>query len=453
MGAAVSEADVAKAPDQPWPPRRQAWWAVTVFSLALGVQFLDRGVLSLLVEPIKRDLRLTDTQMSLIMGFAFVIFYLLLGLPIARWIDSGSRRLVLGISVALWSLSTMLCGAAHSFWQLAICRVGVGAGDAAVSPAISSMISDLFPRELLPRAMSMMAFAFVGGNALSLLFGAAVIQSLSGIPAIHLPVLGTYYPWQATFLIVGAPGLVVALLFMTTREPRRRGLLTEQERTKAVPAREVLGFMRDNWPVYASLFAGLAFRSMLSVGMASWTPAFFHRTYGWSSSQYGFSAGVISLVASSVGLLVGYRVTEWLHRRGHDDANLRLTAICTWLTLPAFILIPIMPSPWIALALGGWTAMIGTSTIGSESAAMLVVTPNRMRGQVSALYLFVFNCIGYGLGPTVVALLTDFVFRDEAQLRYALMLAAAVMGPIGAVILTLGVKPYGRAFARAAQWK
>jgi MFS family permease len=450
----VARSDQASPPvERPWPPPRQAWWAVFVFSLVLTVQFLDRGLLGLLVEPIKRDLHLTDTQISAIMGFAFVIFYVLLGLPISRWIDSGSRRLVLGLSVVVWSVSTMLCGAAHGFWQLALCRVGVGAGDAAVSPAISSMISDLFPRERLPRAMSLMAFAFVVGNGVSLLFGGGLVHALEGIPAVHLPILGQFFPWQITFLIVGAPGLLISLMFFTTREPARRGLAPGQGHGKAPPAAEILGFLRANWAVYAVLFGGLAFRSTLSVGMSSWTPAFFHRTYGWSAGQYGITAGIMSLGLSPIGLLVGYRITEWLHRRGHDDANLRLTAICAWVTLPAFIAMPLMPSPWLALALTGWASLVSTGTIGSENAAMLAVTPNRMRGQISALYLFIYNCIGYGLGPVIIALLTDVVFHDEAKLRYALLLAAAVMGPIGAAILTVGLKPYGRAFARSAGWQ
>jgi len=438
---------------QSWPAPRQAWWAVFVFSLVLTVQYLDRGLIGLLVEPIKRDLHLADTQLSAIMGFAFVIFYLLLGLPISRWIDTGSRRLILGLSVVAWAVSTMLCGVAHSFWQLALCRVGVGAGDAAVSPAISSMISDLFPRERLPKAMSLMGFAFVFGSAFSLLFGGGLVHALSGIPAVHLPILGLFYPWQLTFLIVGAPGLFIALMFFTTKEPARRGLVEGQDPGKPLPAAEIFGFLRANWAVYSVLFGGLAFRSVLGVGISSWTPAFFHRTYGWGSGQYGLTAGILALVVSPIGLLVGYRITEWLHRRGHDDANLRLTAVCAWVNLPAFIAMPLMPSPWLALALVGWTNLVATSTIGSENAAMLAVTPNRMRGQISALYLFIYNCIGYGLGPVIIALLTDVVFHDEAKLRYALLLAAMVLGPIGAVILTVGLKPYGRAFVRSNAWQ
>jgi len=441
------------ASETPWPPARQAWWAVFIFSLTLTVGFLDRGVLNLLIEPIKRDLHISDTQISVVVGFAFVVFYLLLGLPAARWIDSGSRRLILGICVSIWSIGTALCGAAHNFSQLALARIGVGAGEAAISPTISSMISDLFPKERLARAMSVMAFAFVAGNGLSMLLGAAVIEFVADARTIHVPLLGEMFSWQMTFFVVGLPGLLVALLYVTVREPARRGRLSGQDPSKAAPVREVARFMAKNWTVYAPMFLGLGCRTMVFFGISTWTPALFSRNYGWSGSQFGYVAGVLSIVLSSIGLLVGIRVNEWLVRRGYQDANQRMTAWVSWLALPGLILMPIMPTPELALAMFGWTQFVNVAAIGSQNAALLVVTPNQMRGQVSALYLFVFNVIGYGVGPTVIALFTDFVFGDESQLRYAMFTAAAVLGPIGAVILTLGIKPYGRAFARAQQWQ
>eukprot|EP01035_Chromulina_nebulosa_P040198 gene40197-54354_t len=171
-------------------------------TVTLAVSFLDRGVLNLLVEPIKRDLGLSDTQVSLLMGFAFIAFYLVLGLPVARWIDHGSRRTILGLAATVWSISTMLCGLAGNFVHLALCRVGVGAGDSAVSPAISSMISDLFPKERLARAMSLMGLAFVVGNGLALALGGAVIGALTKLGPVDVPGLGRMFPWQATFFIV-----------------------------------------------------------------------------------------------------------------------------------------------------------------------------------------------------------------------------------------------------------
>jgi MFS family permease len=425
---------------------------VFVFSLTLTPGFLDRGVLTLLVEPIKRDLHLTDTQISLVIGFVFVIFYLVLGLPLGRWIDTGSRRLILGLCVTVWSIGTALCGAAHNFVHLGLARLGVGAADAATSPAISSMISDLFPKERLARALSVMAFAFIAGNGLSMLLGAAVIHLVDASRTIQLPLLGEVFSWQMTFFIVGLPGLIVALLYLTVREPARRGRMSTTEPAKAIPVRDVARFMMANWTAYAPMFLGLGLRTMVAFGISAWTPALFSRNYGWTASQFGYAAGIISLTLPPIGLIAGIRINEWLFRRGYQDANARMTAAVAWLGLPGLILMPIMPTPELALAMFGWAQLVNVAAIGSQNAALLVITPNQMRGQISALYLFVFNAIGYGLGPTAIALFTDFVFGSESQLHYAMFTAAAVLGPIAAVVLSLGVKPYARAFERAKHW-
>ena len=448
--ATVTSAEIPGA-QIPWPSAGQAWWSVFVFGLTFMVGYLDRGVLTLLVEPIKRDLHLTDTELSLVIGFAFVVFYVLLGLPLARRIDTGSRRLILALCVTIWSICTALCGLAQNFIQLALCRFGMGAGDAATSPAVSSMISDLFPKERLPRAMSLLALAYIAGNSLSMLIGAAVIHSVSKPHTLHLPVLGDVFPWQLTFFIVGLPGLLVAFLYCFVPEPVRRGRLPGQGPVAAIPVAEVLGFMRSNWTVYLPMFLGLALHGMVVAGNQSWTPAVFSRNYGWSSAEFGSVAGTISLVLSPIGLLAGIRINESLFRRGYQDANVRLTATCQWLGLPTLALIPLMPTPQWALALFGWKALIEVAAIGSQAAALMVVTPNQMRGQVVAFYLFVFNVIGYGLGPTVVALFTDHVF-GESQLRYAMATVVVLLGPAGALITTLGLRPYRRAFARAQSW-
>lgn len=457
--AAVSGADeqaVSLRPasiEAPWPPATTGWWAITVFILTLAVGYLDRGVLTLLVESIKRDLHLTDTQMSLVIGFAFIVFYIVLGLPMARWVDSGSRRLILGISVSVWSLCTAFCGVAHNFMQLVACRLGMGAGEAAISPGIGSMIADLFPPERLARAMSVLALAYIGGNALAMLLGGAVIHAVAHLHSVIVPFFGPVFPWQLTFFIVGLPGLLVAALYFTVPEPARRGRLPGQGPVVAIPVREVGRYMAENRRVYLPMFLGIALNGMVSAGSQAWTPALFSRNYGWNASQFGSTAGTISLLLAPIGLLAGIRINEWLYRRGYHDANMRLTAIVTWLVLPGHVLMPIMPTAHLALVCFGWTALIGTAAIGSQAAALTLVTPNQMRGQVTALYMFVFNVIGYGLGPVLVALCTDFVFGHESDLRFSMLAIALLIAPAGALVLTLGIKPYGRAYMRTKNWQ
>jgi len=439
------------AAEPPWPPPRQAWYSVFIFSVTLAVSFLDRGVLNLLVEPIKRDLGLSDTQVSLLMGFAFIAFYLVLGLPVARWIDHGSRRTILGLAATVWSVSTMLCGLAGNFFHLALCRIGVGAGDAAVSPAISSMVSDLFPRERLARAMSVMGLAFVVGNGLALALGGAVIGVLTKLGPVEIPIVGRMYPWQATFFIVGLPGLVAAALFLTVKEPARRG--NAQLDVAGTPSlRSVVAYLWQYRTIYGPMFLGLGLHSITWYGLQSWTPAFFGRSYGWSPAQFGAVAGLTGLVVSPFGIFAGFRISEWLQGKGYLDANLRLTAGSVWIGAPFQMLMPFMPTPELAIACLIIGNFIGVAAIGAQNAAFLMITPNRMRGQTTALYLIMYNVIGYGFGPTVVAVLTDFVFGNEKYLYLAMATVSIVLCPLAALCYTKALKPFAIRAESTRHW-
>lgn len=431
----------------PWPSRRQAWWAVFVFGVTLAVSYIDRGVVNLLVQPIKHDVSLTDTQVSLLMGFAFVALYLVVGLPVARWVDSGNRRFVLGAAATVWSLSTMLCGLAGSFVQLALCRVGVGAGEAVVSPAISSMISDLFPRERLARAMSLLGLAYVAGNGLALLLGGLVVGSLTKIGPIALPLVGVMQPWQATFVIVGLPGLVAAALYLTVKEPVRRGAVMSASNAPGLSA--VLAFLWRERVVFGPMFLALALNSMVAFGAQSWMPAFFERSFGWAPQRFGAMAGTLGLILNPIGILIGFRVSEWFQSKGRLNANLRLVVIVCWIHLPLGVLAPLAPSPYLAMGLMILAGALSVGVIGSLNAAFISITPNRMRAQVTALYLVMYNVIGYGLGPTLVALVTDYGFRSESRLNLSLALVSAVLSPLAALAYTRALKPYTRA-AQAA---
>jgi MFS family permease len=221
----------------------------------------------------------------------------------------------------------------------------------------------------------------------------------------------------------------------------------------AIPVKEVGRYIAANRSVYVPMFLGIALNGMVNAGSQAWTPALFSRNYGWNASQFGSTAGTISLILSPIGLLAGIKVNEWLYRRGYHDANMRLTAIVTWLLVPGHILMPMMPTAKLALACFAWTALVGTAAIGSQAAALTLVTPNQMRGQVTALYMFIFNVIGYGLGPVLVALCTDYVFGHESELRFAMVTIASIVAPAGAIALTLGVRPYGRTYLRTKHWQ
>jgi MFS family permease len=442
---------------EPWPSATVAWYAVFVLGLTLLVNFLDRQILTLLVEPIKQDLSLSDTQISLIMGFAFIVFYVIWGLPIARLVDIGSRRLILGIGVAFWSVMTAVCGFATTFWQLFIARIGVGVGEACTGPATFSLLADLFPREKLPRAIAVLNFGFITGTGFALIIGGTVVGFLSQTPEITIPIIGAVRSWQATFFVIGLPGLIVAALTMTLIEPKRRGrvLLGSDGaaiKPKAPPVRDVVSFLLSNWRTYGSLFVGLGLKVILSLGSAVWVPAFYIRTFGWSIAKVGLVQGSIWLILGPLGAAVGAYLAERWTRKGYDDANMRVVLWSSICIVPVTVLFPLMPTEELAVCFGSLVIFIAGWVLGPQNAALQVITPNQMRGQVTALFLFVFNVIGFGLGPTFIALITDYIYGGPQYLSYSMSTAAAVLGPTAVLVIWLGLKHYGASVARAKQW-
>jgi MFS family permease len=450
-------AQSVKPAELAWPRPAQAWWAVSVFAIGLMFNFLDRGVIGLLVQPIKHDLHLSDTQIGLLMGPAFIIFYVFLGLPIARLVDSRSRRAIIGVGVVLWSMTTALCGIARSFGAFFLCRIGVGVGEACNGPATYSLMADLFPKERLARAISVMQFGFVAGNGISTILAGAIISFVSHVEVVNVPLLGALRPWQVTFLCVGLPGLIVAALYTTIIEPVRRGRMTVATGprllvSKAIPVSQVAQFINQNRTTYLPMFMSLALQSIVTFGILNWSATFFVRTYGWTIPQFAYANGLTLLVLMPIGLIPGSMLAEHWTRQGRDDAHMRVTLLSSLLYAPTAILFAAMPSAPLALGVLGLGYLVSSLQFGPINAAIQTVTPNEMRGQVTALYLFIFNTFGSGLAPLVIALVTDRIIGSEAKIGESIVLTAAVLEPIVLLIMWAGLKPYARSIARARAW-
>ncbi|MDB5718095.1 MAG: transporter [Sphingomonas bacterium] len=433
----------------PWPSPGRAWYAVGVFTVALMFNFLDRQILALLVEPIKRDLGISDTQVSLLIGFAFVTFYLAVGIPIARLADRGNRKLILSFGIGFWSLMTAACGLAGNFWQLALARAGVGLGESCNGPATYSILSDLFPKEKLAKAISVLNFGFMFGQGGALIVGGSVVALVATMPDLELPVIGRIHAWQMVFLAVGLPGLLVSLLLLlTVPEPARRGRALEA----VLPFSRTIAFMGERWRTYLPLFGAMALRSMVSFGIAAWAPAMFMRSYGWTPAKVGLVQGSVILVLTPIGLYFGGWLAERLAKRGQDDANLRVTLLSSVLLIPFAVLFPLMPSAELAIVLLAANLVAGSIAAGPNNAALQVITPNRMRGQISALFIAVFNMIGYGVGPLIVALITDYAFGNEAKLNLSIAIVAAIFSPLSALLTWWGMRPYAESLREARSW-
>jgi MFS family permease len=443
---------------EPYPNQRRAWYGVGVFALMLLVLFGNAGIINLLVDDIKRDLQLNDTQVSLVIGFAASALNALLALPVSRLVDSVSRRLMLAIGLIILGSSSLATGLAATFGTLFMARLLGGIGGAGSGPATYSILADYFPPAKLPRAVSMMNVGFVYGAALSLLLGATLLTALRSTPTLTLPLVGTIRSWQVIFLITAIPDFLLAVLMLTTvLEPPRRGRRAlaaagaASAQQRSVPVKAVFRFLWDGRAAFGPMFGGLLVNS-LAMGVLTWTPMFYVRTYGWSPAHYGYLQGIIGLVVSPLGLLAGGYLAEWYAKQGRDDANLRVVALVATLHLPLSIATPLMPSPYIAITMGAINGFILSMGAGPQNAALQVLVPNQMRGQVTALFLFLFSMVGMGISPTLVAVLTNYVFHDESMLRYSIFVINATLGPLAAYVFWRGVKPYGEAFARARAW-
>lgn len=427
------------------------WYVVAMLMVAYIVSFVDRQVITLLVQPIRRDLGISDTEISLLMGFAFAIFYVTMGLPIARLADARSRRAIISTGILLWSLATACCGLARNFWQLFLARVGVGVGEAALTPAAYSMIADYFPADKLGRAIGVYATGLFLGAGLAMVLGGYVVGLVSDAGAVRLPLVGTLHPWQLTFLIVGAPGLLLAvLIYVTVREPRRRN---QAAAGRQVPIRELGGFLWLNRRAFGCIFFGYAAGGMAFNGFLFWIPEFIRRTYGWDIADAGMVFGAELALLGGAGVMAGGALSDWLTKRGVEDAPLRCAALFFTLSLPVMAVTPLMPTTASAIPMLGLMAFVISLQQALSPVALQLITPNEMRAQVVAVFFLVANLIGIGGGATVIAMLTDYLFQDEAALRYSLSIVALVVMSIASASLALGLKPYRESLARSLAWR
>ena len=423
-----------------------AWYVVGVLIVAYTVSYVDRTILTLLVGPIRESLQISDTQLSLLHGLAFAIFYTSLGIPIARLADRRNRTKIIMAGIVVWSLMTALCGFARNFWQLFLARVGVGVGEAALTPAAYSIMSDYFSGSTLTRALSLYTSAIYIGAGLALMIGGAVIAM---VPPLDLPVVGRLEPWQVVFLFVGLPGLLAAVLMKTVREPVRTGLTAGGVAGEGLPVRVVLGYLRDRIHAYGWLMGGFTAAALVWNGAMAWIPTFFIRTFEWTASDVGLRFGLMLLFFGTVGIIFGGYLSGVLRNRGIEDANLWVGIISALLVLPTGVVAPLIGNELLCLAAFCSFVFAGSMPYGAAAGALQEITPNEMRAQVTAIYFLFLNLAGIGLGPTVVALLTDEVFQNDLAVGNSLLVLAAVGAPLSALLLWIGRKPYRACLAES----
>jgi MFS family permease len=436
----------AKAGDG-YPNPAYSWFVVSILLLAYVTSFLDRTILTLLVGPIRESLQISDLELSLLHGFAFAVFYVVLGIPIARYADSHNRVRLISIGILFWSAMTAVCGFAKTFWHMFFGRVGVGIGQATLSPAAYSLLSDYFPPQKLSRALSVYQTGIYAGMGLAMIIGGFVIAS---VPAMEIPYYGVLEPWQVVFLIVSVPGILIFVVLRTLREPVRKGMLSSATVDKSIPIGEVATFIAARRKAYGYIVGGVAAKSLAFYGIAAWLPTYFIRTYGWDAATVGLWYGLGSIVFGTIGINLGSAVSVWLRSRGYADANVRICMFALVCLIPIGILAPFMPSAMAAMSLFYAFIFFAAFPVGCQAAALQEISPNQMRAQVTALYLFISNMFGIGLGPTFIAFFTDIVFKNDLAVGSSMSIAVAIACPIGVLFFWRGLKPYRDSLKSAA---
>lgn len=418
----------------------RAWALLALLFLAYILSLMDRMILTLLVTDIRADLGISDIQIGLLQGLAFVLLYSAMGLPIGRMVDRANRTHIVALGIALWSVATAMCGMASKFAQLFVARTAVGVGEATLSPASYSLIADSFPPSRLGLATGIFALGASAGSGLALVVGGSLVQWARLNGDVTLPFIGTLAPWQQVFMLLGPPGLVLALMFLLIGEPARKG------DDKALPAWADIGaFLRDNRTWIALLFTAVAASAMVLYGSTAWIIAMFERSHGWDVSRAGAATGTANIVGATIGLICGGLASDRMRERSNAH---RLLICAAALALCALFSLgyPLAPTGAGAAVLWGGVMMTAGVPIGVAGANLQEALPAKMRGVIAAIYFFFINMIGAGLGPVLVPLTAKSLGRPDV-LGPALAIVMTTASTVAAILFLFAFRAQRRAFA------
>ncbi len=424
--------------------RQTAWWMVAVLFTIYVFSWLDRLIISMLVEPVKASLSLSDFQMSLILGPAFALVYAVFGLPLGWAADRFSRRLVIFGGVIVWAVATVACGFATSFETLLAARIFVGVGEAALLPSAYSLISDGFSREKLTTATSTFQMAGKVGSATAFGLGGVAIAFATAHAGADIPFHGPAQPWQMVLMMVGAPGFLIAFLLFTFPEPARRDLPGSHAVER--PIRAAIAFMRGHAPLIGLMMVIFSAMALCGYSLTSWVPTYIARRFGWEPIAYGPALSAMNIIGAA-SLVVNGWIVDRLFARGMRDVHLRFYS---WLVIglsPAILGMFFTSSAWLFLACYAVVQFITVPFMVYLSSIMALLAPNAVRGQMIAIFMFVFNILGFGAGPAIVGALTDFVFKDESKLGWSLAIVVIGSSALALVCMRLALRYLGPAVA------
>lgn len=431
------------APGELERPLHGAWYLVILLTAAQIVSYIDRFLPSLLIESIKTDLRLSDLQVGLLLGPAFGVFYIVAGLPIGWLADRISRRSLLAAGISVWCAMTAAASMTRSFMPLFVTRLGVGLGEATVAPCAVSLISDYFPRAQRARAVSVFMSGTFLGVGTAFLLGGLVVHQIASLSEITLPVIGEMRPWQATFLVIGLPGLFLAALMLTVPEPERRELIAQGVGSGAAghaSIADAVRFIVGRWTAFGTVFVGSACCVTLGA-LALWNAALFDRTWGWNVRDVGLATGMLFFVGGPIGTALGIWLTNRWIAAGFKDATVRALLTGLLIAVPGFASYPVMPTAELAVCALFFAYVGQAAAAAAGPASIILIAPGQIRSQATAIYYFVINICGQLLGPPPVGWMTD-VFGSPDRLRYAITIEALAVGIPALLLVMAGLASY-----------
>ena len=448
-GSAARPEDTATAVEKPYPSAAAGWFLVVMLTIAYIFSFVDRYILGLLVEPIKAEFALTDIQIGWLLS-AFTIIYGFVGVFMGWLIDRGKRIWIVSVGIALWSAATVATGMAKNFVQLFIARMSVGVGEATLSPATFSMIGDSFPPEKRGKPIAFYSSALPIGAGLASLLSAGIIAWAASGGTQSLPLFGELSPWRFTLIVVGLPGIFLALFFLFMKEPTRRPAPVSEEVIGGSGFGDAVSYIFKNFALFAGVILIVCCMTAIAYSQGL-LPSTFERTWGWSPQKYALINGIALLIIGPINMLIFGSLSDKMTSRGIADAPLKILYLGFFIMVPSGVIPFFMPTPELAFAM----LCINTVGIGIVSAigvtSLLAITPSQIRGQVIALYYLGISWFG-SLGPIATGYLSNLVFGEE-NIRYAVATVPVLFAIIPLALMPMTLRLYRAQLAKIGEVK
>jgi len=435
------------------PQPAYAWAVLALLVVGSLVAFVDRQVVAIVVEPMKADLGASDTQIGWLYG-VFALFYALAALPIAGIADKRSRTNLIAVGIFLWSLMTIACGLGKSYWLIFLARIGVGVGEATLTPATTSLVGDYFQREKIPLALSIYQTGAIIGSGLAFLIGGFVLGYVENATPLVLPVIGTLNPWQQTFVYVGLPGFFLAIVFWILKEPTRRTHPANSESSpnalvnQKLLSADLLLFYKAHRTTL--ILHHLGFLSLVLMGYAFvfWSVTYFVRVHDMVPSDASIAFGWVFLLAGPIGPIAVAMAAQRLRAKGRMDANIVTGMIGGLLVIPVIVLIQFAPNATVALALYVPAMILVNSPFGIAAAALPMIAPPQLRARVAAVYMLT-GSVGMLFGPPLAGFFNEHLFPEADGVRYSMVTLTTIFGVLGGILLQFARPHYAKSLELA----